>query len=69
MYVNDERGGRHHRAHGHIQMRGRRVASVYLETLEIFDVVEPVPGDVLDRLRDEQETLLTMWEELNDVDD
>jgi hypothetical protein len=68
VFVLCERGGRHHRPHGHIKHRGMRIASVYLETLTVFDEVEPVPSDLLDEIARQQELLLDRWEELNSDD-
>jgi hypothetical protein len=65
VYVLDERGAPHHRPHAHIKNRGRRVASVFLETLDLFNVVERVPDDVVEAIRAGQERLLDRWEELN----
>jgi len=66
VYVLDERGQPHHRPHGHVKHRGRRVASVFLETLTIFDESESLPRDLLAKIGDEQEALLGLWTELND---
>jgi len=65
VYVNDERGERHHRAHAHILHRRTRIASVYLETLEYFMVIEKLPESLRAAIAGEQEHLLTRWEELN----
>jgi hypothetical protein len=65
VYVNDERGAPHHRPHAHILHRGTRVGSVYLETLEYFLVIEPIPRSLQDAIADRQEELLARWEELN----
>ena len=67
VYVICERGVQHHRPHAHIKARrGRRVASIYLETLTLFNQVESVPRDLLDTITENQELLLSRWEELND---
>lgn len=65
VYVNDERGERHHRPHAHVQQRGTRIASVFLETLEYFWVVEQVPAELVELIAARQEHLLDEWEELN----
>jgi len=65
VYVNDERGERHHRAHAHIQLRGRRVASVFLETLDYYWEVESVPKELKQLIAARQDVLLDCWEELN----
>ncbi len=66
VYVLCERGGQHHRPHAHINVGRRRVASVFLETLDVYDAVERLPNDLLERLQDEQEALVALWIELND---
>jgi hypothetical protein len=65
VYVNDERGAPHHRAHAHILHRGMRVASVFLETLEYYMVLEDLPASLVDAISSEQEQLLDRWQELN----
>jgi|HubBroStandDraft_2_1064218.scaffolds.fasta_scaffold05556_7 hypothetical protein len=65
VYVNDERGAPHHRPHAHILHRRTRVGSVYLETLEYFLVIEPIPQSLQDAIANRQEELLARWEELN----
>jgi hypothetical protein len=67
VYVPREVGERHHLPHAHIKNRGRRVASVFLLTLEIFDDVEPLPAGLISAIREAQEDLLAAWEELNDA--
>ncbi len=66
VYVLCERGGPHHRPHAHIKVGSRRVASVFLETLDVYDAMERLPKDLLERLRDEQESLVALWMELNE---
>jgi hypothetical protein len=66
VYVLDERGGPHHRPHAHVKHRGRRIASIFLETLTIFDQSEAMPHELVARIREEQETLVSLWVELND---
>jgi hypothetical protein len=66
VYVYDERGAPHHRPHAHIKHRGRRIASIFLETLVVFDQVEPVPGELLEEIRAQHEVLIDLWLELND---
>jgi hypothetical protein len=65
VFVICERGERHHLPHAHIKDRGRRIASVYLETLTVFDEIEPVPGQLLVEIKESQTALLDRWEELN----
>jgi hypothetical protein len=67
VYVSREVGERHHLPHAHIKHRGHRVASVFLLTLEFYDVVESLPAGLVDLVRDGQERLLAAWEELNDA--
>ena len=67
VFVPREVGERHHLPHAHIKNRGRRVASVFLLTLEIYDDVEQLPADLMEIVREGQEQLLAAWEELNDA--
>lgn len=66
VYVWSERGVGHHRPHAHIKLRATRLASVFLDTLLVFDVVEMPPQDVLDAIENAQELLLEHWEALNE---
>jgi hypothetical protein len=68
VYVLCERGERHHRPHAHIKFRGLRIASVFLDTLDVYDEVEPVPPLLLGEIAEQQEALLGVWEELNGDD-
>jgi hypothetical protein len=65
VYVADERGERHHSPHAHVKERGRRIASLHLVTLAILSQIAPIPSDVMDLIRDNQELLLDEWEALN----
>jgi hypothetical protein len=66
VYVVCERGVPHHRPHAHIKVGRRRVASVFLETLDVYDASERLPKGLVDRIRDEQEVLVALWIELNE---
>jgi hypothetical protein len=66
VYVNDERGGQHHRPHAHVVHRRTRIGSVYLETLEYFLVIEKIPRSLREAIAADQERLLATWEELNE---
>lgn len=66
VYVLSERGAQHHRPHAHIKVGKRRVASVFLETLDVYDTVEPVSKALSERLQEEQEALVALWIELNE---
>lgn len=66
VYILNERGAQHHRPHAHIKVGKRRVASVFLETLDVYDETERLPKDLLERIRDEQEALVALWIELNE---
>lgn len=66
VFVNDERGERHNRAHGHITHRRTRIASFYLETLEFIHGREQVPRWLIEELPAIQEQLLDRWQELNE---
>ena len=68
VYVYDERGQRHHLPHAHIKQGGRRVASIFLLSLEVYDNREPLPRALLDGIRAAQEDLMTLWLELNGDD-
>lgn len=65
VYVWPEHGQPHHLPHAHIKMRGRRVASIFLLTLEVFDQVERLPPQLVAHIREHHEALLAAWEELN----
>lgn len=66
VYVFDERGSPHHLPHAHIKGRGgQQFASVYLLSLELFNIVEDVGKEVIEELEAEQDALLAAWEELN----
>jgi hypothetical protein len=66
VYVLCERGQPHHHAHAHIELRGTRVASVFLETLEIFDMYEQIPKELVEVIHEKQEELIDLWSELNE---
>ncbi|HUC25264.1 MAG TPA: hypothetical protein VMA73_21360 [Streptosporangiaceae bacterium] len=68
VYVLDERGQPHHLPHAHIKHRGRRVASIFLLSLEVYDNHEPLPRDLISEIHVRQEGLLTLWRELNGDD-
>lgn len=65
VYVNDERGAQHHRAHAHITHRGSRIASFYLETLQFIHGEEQVPGWLRRQIAEAQEQMVDRWLELN----
>jgi hypothetical protein len=68
VYIYDERGAAHHRPHAHIKFRSQRVASVFLETLEVFLALESLPADLIEQLRTHQDSMLDLWTELNEPD-
>ena len=68
VYVYDERGQPHHLPHAHIKQRGRRVASFFLLSLEVYDSREPLPRDLIREINVRQEDLLRLWLELNGDD-
>jgi hypothetical protein len=65
VYVGDERGSPHHSPHAHVKHRGRRIASVHILSLEMLKQIEPVPAEVMELMRDNQEALIAEWERLN----
>jgi hypothetical protein len=65
VYIRVERGAPHHRPHAHVYLGRALVASVYLETLTVYDNHERLPSDVLKRIREQQDDLLELWMELN----
>lgn len=65
VYVADERGERHHSPHAHVKERGRRIASIHIISLEVIKEIDPIPADVMDLIRDNQEALIAEWERLN----
>ena len=68
VYVFDERGQRHHLPHAHIKQGRRRVASIFLVSLEIYDNRELLPSSLIDAIRAAQKDLLKLWVELNGDD-
>ena len=68
VYVYDERGQPHHLPHAHIKQGGRRVASIFLLSLEVYDNREPLPRDLIKEIHARQEDLLRLWQELNGDD-
>ncbi len=66
VYILPEQGQRHHLPHAHIKDRRRRVASVYLLTMTFYDDREPLPDDLVAKIREEQAALLALWEKLNE---
>lgn len=68
VYVLAERGSPHHLPHAHIKHRGRRVATVFLLSLEVFNEVEYIPADLVTMIEAEQALLLEKWTELNGDD-
>ena len=68
VYVPRECGQPHNLPHAHIKYRGRLIASVFLLTLTVYGQHETLPEDLLERLREAQAEMLTMWAELNDGD-
>lgn len=66
VYVFDERGSPHHLPHAHVKHRGKRVASVFLVSLEVFNEVERLPSEILKEIKAQQSALLAKWMELND---
>jgi hypothetical protein len=68
VYVYDERGQPHHLPHAHIKQRGRRVASIFLLSLEVYDSREPLPRNLIGEINVRQEELLRLWVELNGDD-
>jgi hypothetical protein len=65
VYVYDERGQPHHLPHAHIKQSGRRVASIFLLSLELYDNREPLPRDLIKEIHARQVDLLNLWLELN----
>jgi hypothetical protein len=65
VYVADERGERHHSPHAHVKERRRRIASIHIISLEVIKAIAPIPAEVMDLIRDNQEALIAEWERLN----
>jgi hypothetical protein len=65
VYVGDERGQRHHSPHAHVKHRRRQIASIHILSLEILGQSAPVPAQVMELIRDNQEALIAEWERLN----
>ena len=68
VYVSGERGQPHHLPHAHIKQGGRRVASIFLLSLEVYYDREPLPRDLIKEIHVRQEDLLRLWQELNGDD-
>lgn len=68
VYVYAERAAQHHLPHAHIKQGGRRVASVFLVTLEFYDSHERLPPSLVDEVEKAQDDLLNLWVELNGDD-
>lgn len=68
VYVYDERGQPHHLPHAHVKQGGRRVASIFLLSLEVYDNRNPLPRTLIKEIHERQEDLLTLWQELNGDD-
>jgi hypothetical protein len=68
VYVYDERGQQHHLPHAHVKQGGRRVASIFLLSLVVYDNREPLPRDLIEEIHVRQEDLLRLWQELNGDD-
>lgn len=65
VYVYDERGQPHHLPHAHIKLGNRRVASIFLLSLEFYDNRDPFPRALVKAIQEKQEVLLRLWQELN----
>lgn len=68
VYVYGERGEPHHLPHAHIKQGGRRVASIFLLSLVVYDNRQPLPRDLVEEIHVRQEELLRLWQELNGND-
>lgn len=68
VYVYDERGQPHHLPHAHIKQGGRRVASIFLLSLEVYDNRDPLPRSLIKAIHENQNDLLNLWKELNGDD-
>jgi hypothetical protein len=68
VYIYDERGQPHHLPHAHIKQGRRRVASIFLLSLEVYHNREPLPRDLIKEIHARQEDLLNLWLELNGDD-
>lgn len=68
VYIADERGERHHLPHAHVKERGRLICTVNLLTLEPLQESKEIPAGLLEKLREEQNRMLQIWEQLNSDD-
>lgn len=68
VYVYDERGQPHHLPHAHIKQGKRRVASIFLLSLEVYDNRDPLPRSLIKTIHEKQDDLLNLWRELNGDD-
>ena len=66
VYIGAEKGERHHAAHAHVQ-RGKEICwSIWLPSLEPMHGEGPLPKWLVEKLTEELDSMMTMWEELND---
>lgn len=65
VYIGHERGERHHLPHAHIKERGTLICTVNLLTLEALQKNKEIPAGLREKLREEQDRMLQIWEELN----
>jgi hypothetical protein len=68
VYIADERGERHHLPHAHIKERGRLICTINLLTLKPLQENKRIPAGLLEKLREEQDKMLVIWEQLNPND-
>jgi hypothetical protein len=65
VYVADARDEQHHSPHCHVKERGRRIASIHIISLVTLKQIAPIPGELMDLIRESQDALLAEWERLN----
>ena len=65
VYIGDERGEPHHLPHAHVKERRDIVWTINLYTLEPMHASKKMPKALVERLREEQETMIGIWERLN----
>lgn len=65
VYIGDERGERHHLPHAHVKERKDIVWTINLYTLEPMQTGKKMPKALVESLREEQGTMIAIWERLN----
>jgi len=52
--------------HAHICVRGTRIASVFLITLDYYHESQRIPKELMEEIRARQDELIALWIEVNE---